>query len=350
MLQACSACKHARHISFVSPARKRRYSSAPGLVADLGLRYNQPPDSHPPGKDSQESDIVSDQDWEIRTGRAIYVLQQTLPEFFSTGLITSVDKATGAPRLPQNASHAQGNSLDYAGIHTPRDQENIEPIYGDSVRLSYTPPTVLPAPFPRVLHLEGLPLYLASSVFVRHTMNALYSDLHVVLRRVIVNTPTSSSGPSSRPGSASSPPQAPLPLPSSEDDANLGGASYKKKSRINREKNLFISLTVAGNARLGGSPGEWEVNSTYTFSPLSGLIHTHIVNSIHPAPHQAVYDALRLSLGKVFGFDGGVGGAGQVPGGVHIRTECVDGCCDSKDPSGRVHPCGPPQGFRAGRI
>ena len=37
--------------------------------------------------------------------------------------------------------------------------------------------------------------------------------------------------------------------------------------------------------------------STYTFSPITGLIHEHTVNSIHPAPHQAVYDSLRSSLG-----------------------------------------------------
>ena len=42
-------------------------------------------------------------------------------------------------------------------------------------------------------------------------------------------------------------------------------------------------------------------NSTYTFSPVTGLIHVHRIDSIHPAPHQAVYDALRASLVNVFG-------------------------------------------------
>lgn len=49
-------------------------------------------------------------------------------------------------------------------------------------------------------------------------------------------------------------------------------------------------------------------NSTYTFSPNTGLIYRHVINSIHPAPHQAVYDALRSSLGSVFGY--GPAGAG----------------------------------------
>jgi hypothetical protein len=54
-------------------------------------------------------------------------------------------------------------------------------------------------------------------------------------------------------------------------------------------------------------------NSTYTFSPITGLIHTHTVNSIHPAPHQAVYGALRASLGKVFGL--GLEGGGAMRSG-----------------------------------
>jgi hypothetical protein len=46
-------------------------------------------------------------------------------------------------------------------------------------------------------------------------------------------------------------------------------------------------------------------NSTYTFSPVTGLIHIHTINSIHPAPHQAAYDALRSSLERVLGLAGG---------------------------------------------
>lgn len=41
--------------------------------------------------------------------------------------------------------------------------------------------------------------------------------------------------------------------------------------------------------------------STYTFSPHSGLIHKHTINSIHPAPHQAAYDAIQSSLERILG-------------------------------------------------
>lgn len=64
----------------------------------------------------------------------------------------------------------------------------------------------------------------------------------------------------------------------------------------------------------------YDRNSTYTFSPITGLIHIHTINSIHPAPHQAAYDALRSSLERVLGLAGG--GVAQ-PTGEVTRVEEV---------------------------
>ncbi|KAJ7715717.1 hypothetical protein DFH07DRAFT_361329 [Mycena maculata] len=236
--------------------------------AALGLRSHLPPDTPPDPKAPRE---ISDLEWEIRTGRAIDVIQRTLPEFFSTGLVSSIDSATGRsrPAISNYVPVANANPLDYHALV----DEDVDSIYSPNIRLSYTPPVALPAPFPKTLHIEGLPMYLASSVFVRHTLNALYSDLRVVFNKVSVNTP-------------------PLPV----GDLDL----QPKARRKSREKSLFVGLSATGIARVSGAAGEWEVNSTYTFSPLTGLIHVHTVNSIHPAPHQAVYDSLRASLGNVF--------------------------------------------------
>lgn len=86
-------------------------------------------------------------------GRAIYVLQQTLPEFFSTGLITSVDKATGSPKSASTSIPVlNANPLDYQGY----GNEDVEVIYSSKIGLSYTPPVALPVPFPATLHVEGL--------------------------------------------------------------------------------------------------------------------------------------------------------------------------------------------------
>ncbi|KAG5651500.1 hypothetical protein H0H81_008472, partial [Sphagnurus paluster] len=238
-------------------------------ASELGLRSNRPPDSNPKPEGEPR---ISDQDWEIRTGRAVYLLQQTLPEFFLAGLITSVDKATGTPHSSSTSIPVlNANPLD----SQPYGEEDIEVIYSSKIRFSYTPPGQLPAPFPSTFHVEGLPLYLASAVFIRHTLNALYTDLSLDLQKLVVNTP-----------------RAPI-------SAEQRGPNNRIRSR---DKSLLLGFCVTGTSRVSGARGEWEVNSTYSFSPSTGLIDKHVVNSIYPAPHQAVYDSLRLSLGKVFGF------------------------------------------------
>ncbi|THV01227.1 hypothetical protein K435DRAFT_718156 [Dendrothele bispora CBS 962.96] len=287
----------------------------------LGLRRNLPPDStgptsRPLPSSSNQSpepkkpdhngvtEEISDREWEVRTGRAIDILQNTLPHFFETGLIHSIDKTTGEPKsitslplptIPLPTVNSIPGFQQSSEKKTRSETESqLESIYSPKVRLSYTPPVQLPAPFPKTLTVEGIPLYLASSVFIRHTLNALYTDLNVTLHKVVVRTPKSDQG--SLPPSAESEDEG--PRTGEEADRDRLGLSRK----MNRDKNLFIGLRVVGTSRVSGAEGQWEVNSTYTFSPQSGLIYLHTINSIEPAPHLTVYDALRVSLGNVFGY------------------------------------------------
>ncbi|KAH7890357.1 hypothetical protein F5I97DRAFT_1799513 [Phlebopus sp. FC_14] len=229
------------------------------------------PNNHEPN-DPRET---SDEEWEIRTGRAIYIMQQTLPDFFQLGLVSSVDPTKG----PEIVNAPSPESPDAESIYSPK------------IRLTYTPPVALPSPFPRTLSIEGLPLYMASSVFIRHTMKTVYSDLRVELRKCTVQ---SASSPSLHPSSGS-----------------ITRSNYK------RDKSLFIGLSVYGTARVSGGLGEWQVDSTYSFSPVNGLVNLHTINSIQPAPHQAAYDALRASLNSVFGI-GGMGTGDIRPGEVRV--------------------------------
>ncbi|KAH7909096.1 hypothetical protein BJ138DRAFT_1156108 [Hygrophoropsis aurantiaca] len=242
------------------PQLQCRNLSNGGATLMFPQNHNEDPESH---------NELSDHEWEMRTGRAIYILQQTLPDFFRVGLVSGID--------PDNTSFGSFGSS---------DAESVESIYSPNVRLVYTPPVALPSPFPRTLRVEGLPLYMASSVFVRHTMKALYSDLNVELRKLTVQ-----SSPSSQPG-----------------------GDIHQRTDHRREKRLFVALCVTGTTRVSGGRSQWQIDSTYTFSPISGFIHTHTINSIQPAPHQAAYDALRSSLSTIFGI-GDVGPDVQ-PGNV----------------------------------
>ncbi|KAI6038564.1 hypothetical protein EDC04DRAFT_2569671 [Pisolithus marmoratus] len=244
-----------------SPIFLSSYSQTPRSVLRRGRLRHSSSSSPESGGDIDRSSpgAISDHEWDIRTGRTIYVLQQTLPDFFRIGLVSNVGPTRG-PGLVYNA---------------PSEQTEIENIYSPKIRLTYTPPVALPSPFPRTLSIEGLPLYLASSVFIRHTMKTLYSDLRVELRKVVVQVP---------------------PLTPKSNEAG--------HSRSAREKSLFIGLMVLGTTRVSGGQGEWQIDSTYSFSPLTGLVNLHTINSIQPAPHQAAYDALRASFSNVFGLGG----------------------------------------------
>ena len=229
--------------ALLNQARSPQASSSSSDRADP---YNVEPEREPK---SQDPDEISDQEWEIRTGtsrcdacvrgsdtparrvltqipkprlsdaasslfagRAIYILQQTLPDFFSSGLVSSLS----LPLVnPNPGSGAESWSLKQAlGLadHLDKEAEKLKEkekakakaeedtsIYSPRVRLTYTPPTPLPAPFPKTLHVEGLHLYIASSVFLRHTLNALYTDLHVELKRVRVEGPPPAERTSSMP-------------------------------------------------------------------------------------------------------------------------------------------------------
>ncbi|KAI0084990.1 hypothetical protein BDY19DRAFT_987277 [Irpex rosettiformis] len=229
---------------------------------------------------------VCDEEWEIRTGRAIYILERTLPDFFETGLVSSLDQATKEPSpsaqklwslaSPTDTWHTIKEKLSSTS-KSKEDCDEVPTIYSSRIRLTYTPPTPLPTPFPKTLRVEGLHLYIASSIFVRHTLNALYTDLVVNITRVRVNN-------------------GGVPI-------NGGLISSSSQSKKSREKSITFGLMVTGIGRVSGARAEWEVNCTYTFSPLTGLIIHHSVDSIEPAPHQALFEA----LGKFGLLDGGMG-------------------------------------------
>lgn len=122
-------------------------------------------------------------------GRAVGLIRDTLPNFFETGL---VDRYSHEGKIES------------------------ELIYSPRIQLIYTPPTRLP-PFPNTLHIEGLPLYHASSVFVRTTLSMFYTDLRVELRRM----------------------------------QDLRGSS--------RDRKFMLGAGVLGLSRMGGTKAEWDV-------------------------------------------------------------------------------------------
>lgn len=93
---------------------------------------------------------------------------------------------------------------------------------------------------------SGLPLYMASSVFVRHTLSALYTDLRVELQRITVHGPHPSSGLCS----------SDCAEPGVPEDLHR---SQQSQIRSIRKKSLFIGLMVHGTNRVSKAQGGWQV-------------------------------------------------------------------------------------------
>ncbi|KAF8686326.1 FR47-like protein [Rhizoctonia solani] len=148
-------------------------------------------------------------------GRAISILTSTLPDFFKLGLVTRFD--------------ASVSSSPFAFVEAVQPSPDL--IYARHIRFRYAPPGN-EGVMPKVLQIEGLPLYFASAAIVRTSLNALYSDMHVALSSVEVST--------------------------------LGV----------REREIKIGLIVSGSSRVGGGNAEWDIFNaaaimSYTVRPVT---------------------------------------------------------------------------------
>ena len=147
--------------------------------------------------ENKRAEPISDAEWEVRTGkptsrflrissqgsypprihligRVINVLTNTLPQFFSTGLVLSIDKSK-LPHIVGASPSRKHHALNGTGVRNvvegvgslvtgkPRTESaegceadelemhgDIEPVYSSKVQLVYTP-----RGFERTLHIQG---------------------------------------------------------------------------------------------------------------------------------------------------------------------------------------------------
>lgn len=112
-----------------------------------------------------------------------------------------------------------------------------------------------PCLYTALTHHTGLPLYLASSMLLRHSLHAIYAPLTLTISSVRVSStrpPTSNSGP---------------PIPSLRP-------THEKA--YERQKSLTIGFDIDGRGRVGGKSAHWEVRSTYHFHPMHARIHRYV--------------------------------------------------------------------------
>ena len=92
--------------------------------------------------------------------------------------------------------------------------------------------------------MVGLPLYLATATFTRHTLAALYADLRLELRRADVHPRSAGLNLPPLPGLA-----PPSPNPESERTEPAGRG----------ERKLAVTLAVTGRSRVTGAEARWDM-------------------------------------------------------------------------------------------
>ncbi|WVO13242.1 hypothetical protein L204_100855 [Cryptococcus depauperatus] len=236
-------------------------SSVPFYVPQFGLRLRhgsymgygekgkrrEPPDG---GRGIDPEENVDDREWDMRVARAVLHLQETLPHFFNSEMTT--------------------------GIMLPPD--------------IYSPNMVLKLPAPLPLKISSLPGYSMAFSLTRSGMQALHINLRSDLERMTFS---------------------PSPSDLAKEDKKAALLIAKQKVPTHRLKQIRVLVSVYGKLRLPPhTETKWHTSSLYTFHPASGLILSHVVETIRPLPGEGVAQWL---MSRLLGWSSTHNGEGAIP-------------------------------------
>ncbi|WWC60185.1 uncharacterized protein I303_102750 [Kwoniella dejecticola CBS 10117] len=190
------------------------------------------------GKEPQnnQEEEVDDREWDIRVARAMIHLRETLPLIFD-------------PEM---------NSTEMF----PHD------VFSKHVVLK------LPAPLP--LKISSLSGYSMAYSLARSGMQALHTDLRTDLERMSFS---------------------PSPANLAQSDPRSALILSRKPTPTHRQRQIRVQVAVYGIPRLPPhKEAKWYTSSLYTFSPYSGLITSHEVETIRPLPGEGVAEWLMSRL------------------------------------------------------
>ncbi|KAJ9125555.1 hypothetical protein QFC22_000517 [Naganishia vaughanmartiniae] len=252
-------------MSILSPSHAARYFSSLALhsrkVALLGNKDLPPYFSHDqperysrrdskgkkPVREGEEEE-VDDREWELRVDLNSSPQSPPLSYLLGSGLL-----------------HLRA-TLPYI-FNPPEDAPLFPPsVYSNHVCLR------LPAPLP--VKLSSLHLYQFIFAMARHGMHVMHTDVYASLDKMTVSPNVT---------------------------ARMATKDLVKRSpnteRKRRNRQVRVELSVNGTPRLTPDhPTSWKTSSLYTFSPLSGLIIEHEVETIRPLPGEGVAEWLSHRL------------------------------------------------------
>ncbi|OCF74863.1 hypothetical protein I204_03706 [Kwoniella mangroviensis CBS 8886] len=232
---------HPISIRSLSLLPSRSPSSVPFFLPHLGLgggkhQAQLPEYGKGKGRQPDEEEEVDDAEWDMRVARAMLHLQETLPLFFDPEM-------NSTNMFPRN-------------------------IFSKHMVLT------LPAPLP--LKISSLSGYSMAFSLTRSGMHALQTDLRSDLERMSFS---------------------PSPSDVVQSDSKSASLLAKKPVPSHRQKQIRVQVAVYGTLRLPPhKEAKWHTSSLYTFSPYSGLVTSHEVETIRPLPGEGVAEWLMSRL------------------------------------------------------
>lgn len=220
----------------------------------------QPSSSSPPSnpfkspKGKGKYERVSDQEYNIRAGRAYDLLQATLPDFMRTGLVDyqyeQNSRSSGLTLLDVfkfRALLARGS-----GKEEEEDSPSIgEQVYDPIIHFQFRPaPASLASSASPTdeeaasLSFSGRSLYFASAHVLRHTLNVLFSDARIEVKKLRMEC---------------------------------------KADRPRVEDILSVRIEFVGHARVTGQEHNYTLIFRYDIDSDTGRIVRHTVEKVEPA-------------------------------------------------------------------
>ncbi|UZJ53922.1 hypothetical protein CBS101457_003242 [Exobasidium rhododendri] len=281
---------HVSHFNaggFFTPSAQPSPSGSPG------------PQDHRPQtpKGKREYERVSDQEYNIRVGRAFDLLRATMPDFMRTGLVdyhhsqasqssglTLLDvftfRALRAKTTGEHYSDSDHRSNTADQVYDSAIQFRISPAPPSSTSATSSTEPDLTEEEAASLSFSGRSLYFASAHVLRHTLNILFSAPRVEMKKI-------------RMESRASQPRV--------DDV------------------LHLRFDFTGQLRMTGQEHTYTLIFRYDFDPDTGRIIRHTVEKVEPAIGRKLWTGIATVWQKLIGHE-----PSPIPTACHINMR--DGC------------------------
>lgn len=213
-----------------------------------------------PGQGGRRRERISDEEYHLRIGRASDLLRATLSEFMRTGLVDYRDNKPGRSSALTLLDVFTFRALASREISAEGEDTTPDQVYDPKIHFQFRPaPPLSTSRIPSTfsgssasptdeeaasLSFTGRNLYFASAHVLRHTLNVLFSDPQVQVRKLRLES---------------------------------------KGEKLRVEDALHVRMEFNGHLRVTGQEHNYTLIFRYDFDNDTGRIVRHTVERVEPA-------------------------------------------------------------------